>query len=263
MLAAKNIDAAGPMSYDTAMLIDRDLTDRMRGASGTDAHDLSQLQQGLRDQMDQVPDLESLRPGRQAWRQSIKQGQMEDINAGAALKNDPAQADAYVRQRAAALLKNSNAMRYWTPEEQAQLTQVAQSGDIGMLGRVTTSLIKPATRVALGAVGHAMAGPLGAIVGAEVGGDVGATAAARVRSYLSPTDLSPVMRQITQGVPPPIGAAPQPPVNQLLGPRIANTPGPVNPAVMWDLANQLGPYRGPLWGGSAGEAQRRYPPGYI
>ena len=133
----------------------------MRGASGSDAHDLSQLQQGLRDQMDQVPDLDNLRPARQAWMQSIKQGQMDDINYGASLKNDPAAADAYVRQRAAALLKNDNAMRNWTPEETAALEQVAKSGDIGMLGRLSVSLIKPITRVALGAVGHSIAGAYG------------------------------------------------------------------------------------------------------
>src|SRR5215472_488295 len=94
--AAQNIKTSGPMSYDTAIAIDRNLTDRMKGASGTDAHELSQLQQALRDQMDQVPDLESLRPGRLAWKQSIKQGQIEDIQQGAELKNDQAQADAYV-----------------------------------------------------------------------------------------------------------------------------------------------------------------------
>ena len=231
--AAKNVLPTGPMSYDTAMRIDRNLTARMRGASGSDAHDLSQLQQALRDQMDQVPDLENLRPARQAWMQSIKQGQMEDINEGAALKNDPAQADAYVRQRAAALLKNNNAMRYWTPEEQAQLTQVAQSGNIGMLGRLATALIKPATRVVLGTAGHAVAGPLGAIIGGEVGGDVGATAASRFRSYLSPTDLSPVMQQITRGVPPPNQLGPQ------AVPVTTTAVPPVNPAVMANLQAQL------------------------
>jgi hypothetical protein len=207
--AAKNVLPDGPMSYATAMELDRDLTSRMRGASGSDAHDLSQLQQSLRDQMDQVPDLDNLRPGRQAWLQSIKQGQMEDIKYGADLKNDPAAADAYVRQRAAALLKNDNAMRNWTPEETAALEQVAKSGDIGMLGRLSVSLIKPITRVALGAAGHAVAGPMGAIVGSEIGGDVGATLAARRRAYLSQTSLDPVMQQITRGVPqiPPV---PQP-----------------------------------------------------
>jgi hypothetical protein len=128
---------------------------------------------------------------------------MEDINYGASLKNDPAAADAYVRQRAASLLKNDSAMRNWTPEETAFLEQVARSGDIGMLGRLSVSLIKPITRVAMGAAGHFVAGPMGAIVGAEIGGDVGATQAARLRAHLSRTTLDPVMQQITRGVPPP------------------------------------------------------------
>jgi hypothetical protein len=161
--------------------------------------------------MDQVPELDSLAAGRQAYKQYIKQSQVEDINYGASLKNDPAAADAYVRQRAAALLKNDNQIRNWAPDERAQLEAVARSGDIGMLGRLTTSLIKPATRVAFGALGHTVAGPLGAIVGAEVGGDIGATQAAKLRSYLSKTTLDDVSRQITQGVPPPL-------VNQLLQP---------------------------------------------
>src|SRR4029077_4370128 len=101
------------MSFDTAMEIDRDLTARMRGASGSDAHDISELQRRLRAQMDQVPDLDNLRPGRQAYNQYIKQSQVEDINYGASLKNDPAAQDAYVRQRAAALLKNKEATRNW------------------------------------------------------------------------------------------------------------------------------------------------------
>jgi len=203
MQAASNVEATGPMSYATAMAIDRDLTTRMRGASGSDAHDLSELQQALRTQLDQVPDLDNLRAGRQAWMQSIKQGQMEDINYGASLKNDPAAADAYVRQRAAALLKNDNAMRYWTPEETATLEQVAKSGDIGMLGRLSGSLIKPITRMGLGAAGFAVGGVPGALVGSEIGSDVGGTLAARLRAYLSQTSLDPVMRQITLGVPPP------------------------------------------------------------
>jgi hypothetical protein len=160
--------------------------------------------------MDQVPDLDNLRPGRQAYTQSVKQGQMEDINYGASLKNDPAAQDAYVRQRAAALLKNDRAMRNWNPDERAMLEQVAKSGDIGMLGRLSVSLIKPITRVALGAVGHSIAGPMGAIVGSEIGGDVGATQAARLRAHLSQTTLDPVMQQITRGVPPPNRLGPQP-----------------------------------------------------
>jgi hypothetical protein len=203
MQAASNVNQTGPMSYATAMDIDRDLTSRMRSASGSDAHDLSQLQQGLRDQMDQVPDLDSLRPGRQAWRQSIKQGQMEDINFGAGLKNDPAAADAYVRQRAAALLKNDNAMRNWSPDETAALEQVAQSGDIGMLGRLSVSLIKPILRAGGAVMGHTVGGVPGAIIGGEIGGDIGATQASKLRAYLSGTSLDPVMQQITAGVPPP------------------------------------------------------------
>jgi hypothetical protein len=209
--AASNVSPSGPMSYDTAMMIDRDLTERLRGASGSDRSDLGKLQTQLRDQMDQVPELDSLAAGRQAYKQYIKQSQVEDINYGASLKNDPAAADAYVRQRAAALLKNDNQIRNWDPDERAQLEAVARSGDIGMLGRLTASLIKPATRVAFGALGHTVAGPLGAIVGAEVGGDIGATQAAKLRSYLSKTTLDDVSRQITQGVPPP-------PANQLLPP---------------------------------------------
>jgi len=201
--AAKNVDAAGPMSFDTAMLLDRDLTDRMRGARGEDVHDLSQLQKGLRAQMDQVPDLDHLRPARQAYNQYIKQSQMEDINYGASLKNDPAAADAYVRQRAAALLKNDSAMRNWSPAEIADLEHVARSGDIGMLGRLSVSLVKPVMRMAVGGAGHAVAGPLGAIVGAEIGGDIGATQASKLRAYLSKTTLDPVMQQITRGVPAP------------------------------------------------------------
>jgi len=201
MQAARNVDPTGPMSYATAMDIDRDLTSRMRGASGSDAHDLSELQQALRTQMDQVPDLDSLRPGRQAWMQSIKQGQMEDINYGASLKNDPAAADAYVRQRAAALLKNDNAMRYWNDAEKGELQQVAQSGDIGMLGRLSVSLIKPIIRATGAGIGGYVGGVPGAIVGGEIGGDVGTTQAARLRAYLSKTTLDPVMQQITAGVP--------------------------------------------------------------
>jgi hypothetical protein len=202
--AAKNVDATGPMSFDTAMLLDRDLTDRMRGSRGQDVHDLSELQKGLRTQMDQVPDLDHLRPARQAYTQYIKQSQMDDINYGASLKNDPAAADAYVRQRAAALLKNDSAMRNWSPEETAALERVARSGDIGMLGRLSVSLVKPIVQAVGAGAGTLLTGgsPWGAVVGAHVGSDVGATQASKLRGYLSKTTLDPVMQQITQGVPP-------------------------------------------------------------
>lgn len=200
--AAKNVAPDGPMSFATAMDIDRNLTGRLRGASGEDAHDLSQLQQALRAQMDQVPDLDNLRPARQAYKQYIKSTQMDDIDFGASLKNDPAAQNAYVQQRAAALLKNDSAMRNWTPEEKATLQQVAQSGDIGMLRRVAVSLVKPSMRAAGAAGGYGLFGPLGGLVGAEVGGDVGATQAAKLRAYFSQTTLDPVREMITRGVPP-------------------------------------------------------------
>ena len=201
--AAKNVDASGPMSYDTAMMLDRDLTERLRGASGSDRHEVGLLQAKLREQMDQVPELDSLAPGRQAYKQYIKQSQVEDINYGASLKNDPAAADAYVRQRTAALLKNESQMRNWTPEERAAAEAVAKSGDIGMLGRLGVSLIKPVARVAGGGLGGFVAGPGGMFVGSEVGADIGATQAARLRAALSKTTLDEVSRQITRGVPPP------------------------------------------------------------
>ena len=199
--AAKNVDAAGPMSFDTAMLLDRDLTDRMRGARGQDVHDLSELQKGLRAQMDKVPDPRSPATAHdKPIRNTSSRARWTTSTTSASLKNDPAAADAYVRQRAAALLKNDSAMRNWTQEETAALEQVARSGDIGMLGRLSVSLVKPIMRMAIGGAGHAVAGPLGAIVGAEIGGDIGATQASKLRGYLSKTTLDPVMQQITQGV---------------------------------------------------------------
>jgi hypothetical protein len=201
VLAAKNVDPSGPMSYATAMNIDRNLSDRMRGASGSDRHELGQLQGSLRDQMDQVPDLDNLRLGRQAWTQSIKQGQMEDINYGASLITDDAKQNAYIRQRAAALLKSDSAMKNWTPDEKAPLEEVAKSGDIGALKNFGLSLIKPIVQTTSAGIGHSLAGVPGAIVGGQIGGEFGGNWQSKLRAALSKTTLDPVMQQISSKVP--------------------------------------------------------------
>lgn len=218
--AAKDVSqyTGKPMSYDAAMQLDRRLTADIRATRDPNEQRLlGQMQDGVRDQMDQVPDLENQRPARQAYTQYIKQSQMEDIKYGASLKNDPGQADAYVRQQATAMLKNDSKMRNWTDEERAQLEQVAKSGDIGMLGRLSVGLVKPVLRAGLGGLGFQIAGTPGALVGSEIGGDIGATQAARLRAYLSKTTLDPVMAQISRGVPP----IPTPPT----GPPRARMPG--------------------------------------
>lgn len=203
--AAKDVsDFSGqPMSYDSAMQLDRSLTSDIRATKDPNEQRLlGQMQDGVRAQMDQLPDLDNLRAGRQAYTQYIKQSQMEDINYNASLKNDPAQVDASVRQQAAAMLKNDSKMRNWTDDERAQLEQVAKSGNIGMLGRLSVGLVKPVARALGGAAGGWVAGPVGGIVGSEIGGDIGATQAAKLRAYLSQTTLDPVMAQISRGVPP-------------------------------------------------------------
>lgn len=199
-----------PMSYASAMELDSTLTSAIR--STKDANEqriLGNMQNAVRDQMDQLPDLDQLRPARQAYTQYIKQSQMEDMAYDAGLRPEDKQS-AYLQQRMRTFLQNDRNTRNWTPEELAQAEQVAKSGDIGFLKRQMVSMVRPATRVVGGFIGHAIGGLPGAYLGAEVGSDIGTTQAARLRAHWSQTDLAPVMQQITKSVPPPNQLGPQP-----------------------------------------------------
>lgn len=196
-------DSAGqPMSYDSAMELDQTLSGLRRATRDPREKSLlGQALDGVRSQMDQVPDLDNLKPGRQAYGQYIKQQMMEDINDDASLLPEERR-DAYIRNRATALLRNDSKMANWTDDEKTQLRDVATSGNVGKLTSFGLSLFRPVGRMVGGYAGSSF-GPIGALIGSEGGAEIGGSMAARVRRNQTQTSLDQVMQQITQGVPPP------------------------------------------------------------
>jgi hypothetical protein len=202
-----------PMSFDTAMSYDRQLTAAKQAAlrSGDNdmARQLGEAQDAIRTKMQSLgPDdttgdpsaLANLAQARQAYSQYIKQSQMEDLQYRASLLPEDKQ-DAYMRSQATSMLRG-NQTRNWSPEERAALEQALQSGNIGSLKSLGLSFIKPFARMAAGTVGSVF-GPAGAFVGGEIGGDLGATATARARLAMTRFPIDAVSQQISQGVPPP------------------------------------------------------------
>lgn len=210
--------AGQPMSFDTAMSYDRQLTTAKQAAlrSGDNdmARQLGEAQDAIRDKMqslgpgDTTGDpsaLANLQQARQAYSQYVKQSQMEDLQYRASLLPEDKQ-DAYMRSQATSMLRG-NQTRNWSPDERAALEQALKSGNIGSLKSLGLSLIKPFTRMAAGTVGSVF-GPAGAFVGGEIGGDLGATAAARARLAMTRFPIDAVSQQISQGVPSANGLGP-------------------------------------------------------
>jgi hypothetical protein len=203
-----------PMSFDTAMSYDRQLTGRiqtaLRAGDNDMARQLGQAQDAIRAKMQALgPDdttgdpsaLASLAQARQAYAQYVKQSQVQDLQYRASLVPEDKQ-NAYLRSQGTSMLRG-NQTRNWTDEERGALEQAVKSGNIGTLGNVGISLIKPTTQAVGGGLGGSTFGPIGGIVGAQVGGEVGTTIQSRLRAALNKITLDKVSQQISQGVPPP------------------------------------------------------------
>ena len=202
-----------PMSFDTLMKLDRQLTGQIRAANATPgqadmARQLSTLQDALRDKMqsfgpsDTTGDpaaLANLGPARQAYAQYIKGTHVDDLNYDASLLS-PEKQDTYIRNRATSYLRSDKSNNL-TPDERAAWEQVAKSGDVGWFARLMLPLAKPVGALIGGKIGSFF-GPGAMYVGANVGSDLATQQAARLRAYLSQTNLEPVRAAISQNVPP-------------------------------------------------------------
>ncbi len=208
-----------PMSFDTAMSYDRQLTGRiqtaLRSGDKTMASQLGDAQDALRAKMDTLGPgdttgdpsaLANLSQARQGYAQYVKQSQIEDMQYRASLLPEEKQ-DAYLRGQAKSML-SGNKTANWTDAERGALETALKSGNIGPLKSFGLSLVKPAVQGTGGAVGGAMFGPGGAFVGGQIGGEMGNTLQARLRAALSRITLDKVSQQLSQGVPPPPPPAP-------------------------------------------------------
>ena len=208
-----------PMSFDTAMALDRRLTAErqvaLRSGNNTLAAQLDEAQGRIREKVqglgagDTTGDptaLANLAPARQSFTQYVKQSQLEDIQYRASLLPEDKQ-NAYVQGRARALL-GSDKTRNWTDAERGVLEAAVRSGNIGTLGNISISLMRPAARAVGAGVGGATFGPGGAIVGGEIGAEAGASLQARLRAALSKITLDKVSQQLTAGMPPPPPGSP-------------------------------------------------------
>lgn len=201
-----------PMSYDTAMALDRRLTTEkqaaLRSGNNTLASQIGSAQDAIRDKVQSLTPgdttgdpatLANLPNARQSYTQYVKQQQVEDLQYNASLLPDSKQ-DAYIRSRATAMLRG-NASRNWTGDERAAWENVAQSGNINPLVNLGITLIKPVAQAGGGYIGSAF-GPGGTFVGSQVGGELALPLQAKLRAALSRVSLTPVSQQISAGVPP-------------------------------------------------------------
>ena len=230
-----------PMSFDTAMALDRRLTAErqaaLRSGNNTLASQLDDAQGKIRDNMQSLGSddttgdpsaLANLAQARQAYAQYVKQSQLEDLQYRASLLPDDKQ-NAYVRSQATSMLRG-NQTRNWTDDERGVLEQAVKSGNIGTMGNVGISLIKPFSQGTGATLGGSVFGTPGAIVGGQIGGEVGTGIAARVRAALNKITLDNVSQQISQGVPPPPPGVPP------------SAPGgwrPVNPGEVFQPGRQF------------------------
>ena len=202
-----------PMSFDTAMSYDRQLTTAkqaaLRAGDNDMARQLGDAQDAIRAKVQGLgPDdttgdpsaLANLPQARQAYSQYIKQSQVEDLQYNASLLPDEKQ-NAYIRTRATAMLRG-NQSRNWSDAERGAWEQVAKSGNINPVTSFGLSLVKPATQAVGGAIGGGLFGPSGAYIGTQVAAPLGEGWQAKLRAALTRTTLDPVSQQISRGVPP-------------------------------------------------------------
>jgi hypothetical protein len=204
-----------PMSFATAMDWDTRLTQERRAAQaspgGADqARQIGDVQDALRDKIqglgtdDTTGDpaaLAALPNARQAYAQTMKQRQLEEIQYNASLLPDEKQ-NAYTRSQVTSMLRNDNKMRYWSDDERAALEQALKTGQPSALTNFGVSLVKPTIQAGGGAVGSLLGTP-GAIVGSQVAGSVGENLQARLRAALGQLRLGPVSQTLTRNMPPP------------------------------------------------------------
>jgi len=191
------------MSIGTAMQIDRGLSRAIRATKDpTDKANLITAQNGVRDAMEQSPVFQSQPEARQAWSQSIKQGQIEDIEADVATR-DENQQDARRRTLVGNLLRNDTALRNWSPDEVAELQQRYDQSRIGSLKQFGINLIKPISTAAGAGLGGWIGGPTGGFIGSRIGEQGGDMLAAAARRRAMAIDLTPVSQRLTANMPPP------------------------------------------------------------
>jgi hypothetical protein len=191
------------MSIGTAMQIDRGLSRAIRATTDpTDKANLITAQNGVRDAMEQSPVFQSQPDARQAWSQSIKQGQIEDIEADVATR-DENQQDARRRTLVGNLLRNDSALRSWSPDEVAELQQRYDQSTVGSLKQFGINLIKPITTATGAGLGAWMGGPTGGFIGSRIGEQGGDMLAAAARRRAMSIDLTPVSQRLTANMPPP------------------------------------------------------------
>ena len=200
------------MGVDTAMKIDRDLGSRIRATKDPeDRTDLLQARQGVRDAMEQSSVFQQQPQARQAWNQSIKQGQIEDLTHDVGLRDDDKQ-PAYLKSRIQSMLQNSDTvLRNWSPDEVAELRKQYDSGNISSLKQFGINMVKPLATVTGGAVGSWLSPGFGTYVGSRLGEQGGDLAAAALRRRAGTIDLTPVSQRLTTNMPPPpAGWSPSP-----------------------------------------------------
>jgi hypothetical protein len=178
---------------------------------------------------------------RQAYAQSIKQSQIEDLQYRASLLPEDKQ-DAYIRSQGTAMLRG-NKLRYWSDDERGAFEQQIKSGNIGTLGNFALSFVKPFAQGVGGYIGSPL-GPAGTIVGSQIGGTLGESLTTRLRRAMGTLNLDPVSQQITLGVPPPPSAqtsAPRPSISPTVAPAAAPIGAwrPVQPNEIFTPGNQF------------------------
>jgi hypothetical protein len=191
------------MSIGAAMQIDRGLSRAIRATKdATDKANLITAQNGVRDAMEQSPTFQSQPAARQAWSQSIKQGQIEDIEADV-MSRDENQQDARRRTLVGNLLRNDTALRSWSPDEVAQLQQQYDQSKIGSLKQFGINMIRPITTAAGAGLGAWMGGPIGGVIVSRIGEQGGDMLTAAARRRAMSIDLTPVSQRLTANMPPP------------------------------------------------------------
>lgn len=241
------------------------ITEELRAGRNKVAGQLMDVQNAWREQADGVTSadvtggtagFQALDPARQAWAQYRKMNDVMLMKQRADMTQNPT--SSYQTQ-----VKNyvtGKASRGWSDEEKASLVASADRGVVGGTLHLLGSRLLPHVG---GSVGASVGGIPGFLAGEVTTHALGGVAR-NVANNMQTGRVTNTMGVLGAGVPPPPIGLPQAPGNQLLGPRVANAPGPVDPVVMNTLLDQLRRTRAMQSAGVVGRPQQQqYPPGYI